>query len=628
MTLIDHATLYTAEWNFAVFPAHWIREDSSCSCRRADCRNPGKHPLTRDGFRSASKDPGKVKDWWRQYPQANIAIATGKVSNIVVLDVDPRHGGFDSLAKYPLPQTMKARTGGGGEHYFFRPGEREIRNSAGKLGAGLDIRGDGGYVVAPPSNHLQGVYEWENWDEIAEMPDFFRVFSAFRSENFEKEPSTNHTKNTSQQDSNTSAFFPAGTRNNELASLAGTMRRRGFGENAIRQALLIENQERCQPPLEAAEVKEIARSIARYQFRESVESGESRESRESGKSRESRESGESLDSQNSQNSLRVWNLNEFLNRSFETKENMCFEAGRGDLVMVAARTNGGKSTLLRNCLLSLATGRQFAPFVPEQRPRRVMLLDFEADEAELQRDLLVMTRDFSLPERELLAENFRLIPKGFVGGDMFQLNRHFGFVQDIIRGHLSEVIVIDNISSAFTLNDENNNAEVTGKVVKPLFKLAQTSGAAVVFAHHIGKMSEVSRDEVYLGRGASALSCLAKTVFNLRGRVDTGETVDICCVKRKNGHNYKRSFHLDPDTRWFRPAGQAARRPNNYDLIVGWLRENAPPERPVKTSEIVAAFPKIGRTSLMLNLRDAVSTGDAQMPQRAYYSARKKNDRS
>jgi hypothetical protein len=167
---------------------------------------------------------------------------------------------------------------------------------------------------------------------------------------------------------------------------------------------------------------------------------------------------------------------------------------------------------------------------------------------------------------------------------------------------------------------------VTGKVVKPLFKLAQTSGAVVVFAHHIGKMSEVSRDEVYLGRGASALSCLAKTVFNLRGRVDTGEKVEICCVKRKNGHNYKRSFHLDPETRWFRPAGQTPRRPSNYDLIVGWLRENAPPERPVKTSEIVAALPKIGRTSLMLNLRDAVSIGDAHMPQRAYYSARKKED--
>src|ERR1044072_8720330 len=155
MTLIDHPTLYAAEWNFAVFPAHSIRQDPSCSARRADCHTPGKHPLTTDGFKSSSKDLSRVKDWWRQYPQANIAIATGKVSNIVVLDVDPRHGGFDSLAKYQLPQTMKARTGGGGEHYFFRPGEREIRNSAGKLGAGLDIRGEGGYVVAPPSNHLR-----------------------------------------------------------------------------------------------------------------------------------------------------------------------------------------------------------------------------------------------------------------------------------------------------------------------------------------------------------------------------------------------------------------------------------------------------------------------------------------
>src|SRR5882757_2532556 len=158
--------------------------------------------------------------------------------------------------------------------------------------------------------------------------------------------------------------------------------------------------------------------------------------------------------------------------------------------MIAARTNGGKSTFLRNCLLQLATGRKFERFVPEQRPRRVLLLDFEADGAELQQDLALMTRDFSPPEKELLAENFQVIPKGIIGQNLFQLNLHLNFVYDIIKTSASEVIIIDNISSAFSLNDENSNAEVTGKVIKPLFKLAQISGAAIVFAHHIGKITE------------------------------------------------------------------------------------------------------------------------------------------
>ena len=179
MPPIDHAFLYSSFWNFAVFPVHWIREDSSCSCRRENCLSAGKHPIPGDGFRSAAKNARQIEKWWRDHPQANIGIATGRISGIVVLDVDPRHGGFDSLAKFSPPglqATMKCRTGGEGEHYYFRlPANVEVHNSAGKLGPGLDVRGEGSYVVAPPSNHLLGTYEWEKWDEIAEWPQEFRV---------------------------------------------------------------------------------------------------------------------------------------------------------------------------------------------------------------------------------------------------------------------------------------------------------------------------------------------------------------------------------------------------------------------------------------------------------------------
>jgi Bifunctional DNA primase/polymerase, N-terminal/AAA domain/Primase C terminal 1 (PriCT-1) len=633
--MIDHASLYVSKFNFAVFPVHWIRDDSSCSCRRADCRNPGKHPLTRDGFHSATKNLKQIDAWWRRYPEANVAIATGRASGVVVLDVDPRHGGFESLTRYQLPKTMKARTGGGGEHYYFRcPAETLVRNSAGKLGAGLDVRGEGGYIVAPPSNHLQGIYEWELWDAIADAPeDLFRAFSAFRGSAVEGELTTKHPKST-----NPVSVFPAGTRNNELASLAGTMRHRGFSREAIEVALLAENRQRCRPPLEVAEVKDIARSIARYEVGPEVDRVR-RVNRVDfdGKVElfdetsvhpvNSENSVNSENLANSDNSLKIWRFNEFLSQSFATKENICFEAGSGDVVMVAARTNGGKSTFLRNCLLSLATGRELGEFVPKQRPRKVVLLDFEADEAELQQDLALMTQHFSVPEKDLLAQNFRLVAKGLIGGELFQLNRHFNFVSDITKGGTSEVIVIDNISAAFSLNDENNNSEMTEKVSKPLARLAQMSGAVIVFAHHIGKLSETAREDVYLGRGASALSCLAKSVFNLRGRVDQDEAMEVCCVKRKSGPNYKRSFRLNRANRWFEAqaagemAATTARKRNNYELILEWLQQNAPAARPVKTSALLEAFPKMGRTSLMINLREGVIAGDILMPQRAFYSA-------
>jgi len=107
----------------------------------------------------------RAKTWWERWPAANVGVPTGQRSGLLVLDVDPRHGGLKSLNTLErengsLPRTARARTGGGGVHVFFRyPAEKEVRNSAGWLGPGLDVRGEGGYVVVPPSR-TQEAYEW------------------------------------------------------------------------------------------------------------------------------------------------------------------------------------------------------------------------------------------------------------------------------------------------------------------------------------------------------------------------------------------------------------------------------------------------------------------------------------
>ena len=129
------------------------------------CEPGGKRPLTYSGFWDATTELGQVKAWWGRWPDANVGVPTGKRSGLLVLDVDPRDGGPQSMATLeretgPLPRTARSRTGGGGVHVFFRyPAEKEIRNSAGWLGPELDVRGEGGYVVVPPSR-TQGVYEW------------------------------------------------------------------------------------------------------------------------------------------------------------------------------------------------------------------------------------------------------------------------------------------------------------------------------------------------------------------------------------------------------------------------------------------------------------------------------------
>jgi hypothetical protein len=111
---------------------------------------------------AATRDNAEIRAWWQKWPRSNVAIRTGAPSGLVVVDVDPQHGGGETLARVatergPLPAGRTIRTGSGGQHlYFAHPGV-PVRNDAGRVvGPGVDIRGDGGYVIAPPSRHRSG----------------------------------------------------------------------------------------------------------------------------------------------------------------------------------------------------------------------------------------------------------------------------------------------------------------------------------------------------------------------------------------------------------------------------------------------------------------------------------------
>ena len=127
-----------------------------CSCRKGEkCTTPGKHPRLRDWPQFASLDAQLIRGWWSGWPAANVGILTGRRSDLVVLDVDPRHGGDESLAAFvakhgPLPETVAADTGAG-RHYYFRcpPGDEPIKSVT--LADGLELKADGTFVVAPPS---------------------------------------------------------------------------------------------------------------------------------------------------------------------------------------------------------------------------------------------------------------------------------------------------------------------------------------------------------------------------------------------------------------------------------------------------------------------------------------------
>ncbi len=163
--MLQAALAYAKRLGWPVFPCCWITEAGACSCGRPDCGSPGKHPLTGQGFKEATRDEAQIRVWWTKWPAANIGIPTGAASGFDVLDVDPRHGGEVELDELELmcgqlPATVEAITGGGGRHVLFRHQEG-VSNKTGFL-PGLDVRGEGGYVLAAPSRHASGrLYQWE-----------------------------------------------------------------------------------------------------------------------------------------------------------------------------------------------------------------------------------------------------------------------------------------------------------------------------------------------------------------------------------------------------------------------------------------------------------------------------------
>lgn len=127
--------------------------------------------LAPNGFKNATIDPETIRAWWKDEPEANIGIPTG-AGTFDVLDVDPRNGGADSLSRlaseHSLPDTLTSHTGGGGKHIFFKHSRRKLRSACGLL-PGIDLKSDGGYIVAPPSLHPNGRrYEWTKSHNVSD----------------------------------------------------------------------------------------------------------------------------------------------------------------------------------------------------------------------------------------------------------------------------------------------------------------------------------------------------------------------------------------------------------------------------------------------------------------------------
>jgi len=221
---------------------------------------PGKKtPATRSGFKDATTDSAVVDRHFKQASRG-IGIRTGEISGLVVFDIDPRNGGTESLRLLtelhgPLPETLTAATGGGGWHYYFRMPDLKLHCKANLGGhAGVDLKGENAYVVAPPSNHPSGgVYRWTTSEgadaAIAELPAWISELA-----------SRSATPVPSGKPGHFSLAATEGNRNPTIFDFARKLRDAGLAESDVVDVACQTNKT-FTPPLSEEEVRQTVKSV-------------------------------------------------------------------------------------------------------------------------------------------------------------------------------------------------------------------------------------------------------------------------------------------------------------------------------------------------------------------------------
>ncbi|MBL8794289.1 MAG: DUF3987 domain-containing protein [Planctomycetia bacterium] len=266
-----------------------------CSCPKgARCTSPGKHPMTKHGLEEATTNSAQLNKWWTNAPQANVALRTGAVSGFWVLDADGAQG-VEAVKQLeavfgPLPTTPTVRTGGGGIHYYFKVTADVTINNTTKLGdQPVDVRGEGGYVLAPPSNHASGKgYVWElspNHAPLAVAPAWLTdvvtkktswpvtAASVVQAPVVPSAPTSvpkpmlmpsaeRRTVRVQEDlDLTTASGAQEGSRHNRLLRLIGHHLGRGEPRDEVRSMALAFNAD-CKPPTDEAEVNRIVDDLA------------------------------------------------------------------------------------------------------------------------------------------------------------------------------------------------------------------------------------------------------------------------------------------------------------------------------------------------------------------------------
>lgn len=252
------AQLVAKLWGWKVFPA-----------------NPeNKTPLIKDWKNIASNKETVINRLFAPFPNAMVAVPTGPVNGITVIDFDIRdsYNGVSNFIQegYMIPKTAGAKTPSGGFHLYFDSGDQSIPNSVSKLAIGVDVRGDGGYVIAPPSQSIKGTYKWEtDWIDrkrsLAKIPLAINSLMLNEKSSFKQNLRSKFHKISSVAEEIDNPISE-GSRNNELTRRCGYLFRK-YSSDKVLEIMRHINQRCCNPPIEDRELYRIVCSIGKREGR-------------------------------------------------------------------------------------------------------------------------------------------------------------------------------------------------------------------------------------------------------------------------------------------------------------------------------------------------------------------------
>ena len=436
-----------------------------------------KQPLTTHGFKDASKDQQQIDQWWSRWPDANIGIATGSASGglvVIDLDIDDKKGvdGRETLRKWEahhgkLPvDTWTAITGRGGYHYFYHD-SATVRNRTG-IYKGIDVRGEGGYIVAPPSIHPNGnTYTWEHDPVLFPLAEANGIVFDFLC------PSDG------SQEKMSFALpdkIVDGERTSAMVKLICSQQAKGLSDEAIRAAVRAENEQKCVPPLTDRELeKEVFPAIMRYQkgtapYQEKNFSRRSDWNVQPPKVKNGPVKLVSMDQIEEKEP--EWLINDYI--------------PRGQITVLAGDGGSGKTTIWCAIAGAVSSGskcflNEDNPFAGNCKPGKVLFFSSE--------DTAEYTLVGRLRKNGAKLENVLSLS---LSEDAFsEIKFDSERLEEIIKEHRPELVLFDPLQSFVPPNIQMGQRNAMRACLNPLIGLGEQYGVTFIIVVHTNKQSGI-----------------------------------------------------------------------------------------------------------------------------------------